>query len=231
MSDILLVDADARRRLDVWDRLVEEGHRVVTAELGEQALARVGAGGVDLVLIDVALRDQDGLSLCAELRLRGFAGRLILTAGAERARDRVPALRAGADDVLTRPFELVELVARVEACLRRGVPYPQPPSCPLRFGDVQVDLRGACVSKAGRPVQLSPREFRLLRCLVERAGVPVTRAELLDRAWGEDAAPSPQTVDVHVAWLRRKLEADPRRPELIRTVHGVGYVLLDPDLS
>jgi DNA-binding response OmpR family regulator len=88
-----------------------------------------------------------------------------------------------------------------------------------------VDLCGARVTKGGRPVSVSPREFQLLRCLVEHAGTPVSRAELLDRVWGPDATPSPQTVDVHVAWLRRKLEAGPRRPVLIRTVHGVGYVL------
>jgi DNA-binding response OmpR family regulator len=229
MAALLLVDADARRRLDVWDRLVEEGHRVAALALGDEALERVGAGGVDLVLLDAALGDLDGLALCAELRRRGFAGALIVLIDPERARDRVSALRQGADDVLTRPFELAELVARVEACLRRGVAYRQLSPRLLRFGDVEVDLRGACVSKAGRPVPLSPCEFRLLRCLVERAGAPVSRAELLDHAWGEDATPSPQTVDVHVAWLRRKLEADPRRPALIRTVHGVGYVLLDPD--
>jgi DNA-binding response OmpR family regulator len=229
MADLLLVDADAGRRAGMSDRLVEEGHRVDAVALGAEALARVGSGGVELVLLDAALGDHDGLALCAELRRRGFAGALILLVDPERARERVSALRQGADDVLTRPFELVELVARVEACLRRAAAYPAPPAPRLRFGDVEVDLRGACVSKAGRPVPLSPREFGLLRCLVERAGAPVSRADLLDHAWGEDATPSPQTVDVHVAWLRRKLEADPRRPTLIRTVHGVGYVLLDPD--
>jgi len=226
MANLLLVDGDAQRRLDVWDRLVEEGHRVEMAALGGEALRRVLAGGICLVLLEVALADSDGLSVCEELRRRGYTGTLILLADFERTC--VLGLRAGADDVLTRPFQLVELCARIEACLRRR-PAPHGPAGPtLRFGDVEVDLGEARVAKAGRPVRLSPREFQLLRCLIERAGTPVSRLELLDRAWGEDATPSPQTVDVHVAWLRRKLETDPRRPVLIRTVHGIGYVLGDP---
>lgn len=229
MADLLLVDADAGRRLQVWDRLVEEGHRVEQLRLGADVVERVRAGGIELVLIDAALRDRDGLELCAELRQRGFDGGLILLIDPERARERVSALRRGADDVLTRPFELVELCARVEACLRRGPALPARAGGVRRFGDVEVDLADARVSKAGRPVPLSPREFRLLRCLVERAGAPVSRADLLDHAWGEDATPSPQTVDVHVAWLRRKLETDPRRPALIRTIHGIGYVLMAPE--
>jgi DNA-binding response OmpR family regulator len=231
MASVLLVDGDAQRRLDLWDRLVEEGHRVEMAALGAEALSKAAAGGICLVLLDVALADGDGLSVCQQLRRLGYTGTLILLADPERARECVLGLRAGADDVLTRPFQLVELFARIEACLRRR-PVPHVHANPtLRFGDVEVDLCDARVAKAGRPVPLSPREFQLLRCLVERAGRPVSRLELLDRAWGEDATPSPQTVDVHVAWLRRKLETDPRHPVLIRTVHGIGYVLSDPGAS
>jgi DNA-binding response OmpR family regulator len=229
MAALLLVDGNASRRLDAWDRLVEEGYRVEVASLGEEAVARVLSGGIDLVVVDVALADRDGLAVCEELRRRGFAGAVVLVTDPERARDRVGGLRRGADDVLTRPFQLIELCARIEACLRRGTALATPAALARRFGDVEVDLRGARVSKAGRPVPVSPREFLLLRCLVERAGTPVSRAELLDRVWGRDAMPSPQTVDVHVAWLRRKLERDPRQPTLIRTVHGVGYLLSDPD--
>ena len=229
LFDLLLVDGNAQRRVDAWDRLVEEGYRVEMAALGWDALERVRSGGVDLVLLDVDLGDRDGLSLCEELRQSGFAGAVILVTDSERACERVRGLRIGADDVLTRPFEMIELCARIEACLRRAGARPAARSGLLSFGDVEVDLRGACVSKGGRPVPVSPREFQLLRCLVERAGTHVSRAELLDYAWGRDAMPSPQTVDVHIAWLRRKLERDPRRPALIRTVHGVGYVLASPE--
>jgi DNA-binding response OmpR family regulator len=231
MTGLLLVDADTRRRLAVWDRLVEEGYQVVLASLAREAVERALAGGIDLVVLDLDLPDGDGFGVCETLRRSGFGGGLILVTDRERAAERVQGLKVGADDVLTRPFELIELCARIEACLRRGTAYPRPRESLLRFGSVEVDLRGARISKCGEPVHVSPREFQLLRCLVEQAGTPVSRAELLDRAWGRDAMPSPQTVDVHIAWLRRKLETDPQRPVLIRTVHGVGYMLSDPEAS
>jgi DNA-binding response OmpR family regulator len=228
MTELLLVDADTRRRLDVWDRLVAEGYRVVLASFAREAVERALAGGIDLMVLDASLPDGDGLGLCDTLRRGGFGGGLILATDPERAGERARGLNLGADDVLTRPFELIELCARIEACLRRRRACPPPKEAALRFGDIEVDLCGARVAKRGRPVHVSPREFQLLRCPVEHVGAPVSRAELLDRAWGREATPTPQTVDVHIAWLRRKLETDPRRPVLIRTVHGVGYLLSDP---
>jgi two-component system alkaline phosphatase synthesis response regulator PhoP len=227
MLDLLLVAEDSQRRLEVWNRLVEEGHRVELTSDGSEALARALSGSIELVILDLALGHGVGLGVCRELRQRGFEGAIILVVEAERVAERVLGLKLGADDVLTRPFEIIELLARIEACLRRG---PVCATVPVtrRFGEVAVDLRGGRVLRAGRPVPLSPREFQLLRCLVEHAGSPVSRAELLDCAWGRDAMPGPQTVDVHIAWLRRKLETDPRRPHLIRTIHGVGYLLAEP---
>jgi DNA-binding response OmpR family regulator len=223
MTSILLVDDDADLRLDLWDRLVEEGYRVVMAADGEEALARAGAEGFDLVLLDATLPGRGGLDVCRELRRRGFDGPVILlTSGADVA-DRVLGLKLGADDCLARPFDVAELLARVEACLRRGAACA-PAGRVRRFGGIEVDLRGARVLRDGRDVSMSPREFQLLRCLVEHAGTPLSRDQLLDRAWGRDAMPTPRTVDVHVAWLRHKLEVDPHRPTLIRTVHGVGYL-------
>jgi DNA-binding response OmpR family regulator len=223
MTSILLVDDDADLRLDLWDRLVEEGYRVVMAADGEEALARAGAERLDLVLLDATLPGRGGLDVCRELRRRGFDGPVILlTRGADVA-DRVLGLKLGADDCLARPFDVAELLARVEACLRRGAACA-PAGRVRRFGGIEVDLRGARVLRDGRDVSMSPREFQLLRCLVEHAGTPLSRDQLLDRAWGRDAMPTPRTVDVHVAWLRHKLEVDPHRPTLIRTVHGVGYL-------
>lgn len=223
MTSILLVDDDADLRLDLWDRLVEEGYRVVMAADGEEALARAGAERFDLVLLDATLPGRRGLDVCRELRRRGFDGPVILlTRGADVA-DRVLGLKLGADDCLARPFDIAELLARVEACLRRGAACA-PAGRVRRFGGIEVDLRAARVLRDGRDVSMSPREFQLLRCLVEHAGTPLSRDQLLDRAWGRDAMPTPRTVDVHVAWLRHKLEVDPHRPTLIRTVHGVGYL-------
>ena len=224
MTELLLVDEDSQRRIDLWDRLVEEGYRVHMASEGREALERALSNGIDIVVLDVALRDRDGVGVCQELRQRGFEGAVVLLTDPERDRDRVLGLRLGADDVLTRPFELMELLARIEACLRRGPTHAVAPAT-RRFGEIELDLRGFRVLKAGQPVPMTPREFKLLCCLAENAGTPVTRAQLLDSAWGSDSMPSPQTVDVHVAWLRRKLERDAQRPTLIQTVHGVGYVL------
>jgi DNA-binding response OmpR family regulator len=221
MVDIVLGYVDAARRVQVWDRLVEEGYHVRLASDARETLALALGGGVDVVVLDASLRDGDCASLCQELRRGGFQGAVILLTDPCPTQERIRCLRLGADDVLTRPFELSELAARVEACARRA-----PASRTThRFGEIEVDLRGARVLKAGVQVSLSQREFRLLRCLVERRGRPVSRGELLDCAWGHDASPSPQTVDVHIAWLRGKLEADPRHPSLIRTIPRVGYVL------
>jgi DNA-binding response OmpR family regulator len=223
MTSVLVVENDGDLRLGLWDRLVEEGYRVVVAADGEEALAQAGAETFDLVLLDATLPGRGGLGVCHELRRRGFDGPVILLTNGADVADRVLGLRLGADDCLARPFDIAELLARVEACLRRGMACA-PAGYACRFGGIEVDLRGARVLRDGREVSMSPREFQLLRCLVEHAGTPLSRDQLLDRAWGHDAMPTPRTVDVHVAWLRRKLEADPRRPALIRTVHGVGYL-------
>jgi two-component system alkaline phosphatase synthesis response regulator PhoP len=223
MTDVLLVDANPDRLLALWDRLIEEGYHVEMAADGEGALRRAIDGGWDLAILDVVLPGRSGLDVCHELRRRGFGAPVILVTDHAEAVDGALGLRLGADDFLARPFDVAELLARMEACLRRAAsPAPQPPVC--RFGAIEVDLRGARVLRDGREVAMSPREFQLLRCLVQHAGVPLSRDELLDGAWGHDAMPTPRTVDVHVAWLRRKLEADPHRPTFIRTVHGVGYL-------
>jgi two-component system, OmpR family, alkaline phosphatase synthesis response regulator PhoP len=202
------------------ERLAEEGHQVEVVASGEEALARCLQGAFDLALIGIAAPRRRGPDVCQELRRRGFAGPVILIADHADALDRAIGLRLGADDFLTEPVDVGELLARMEACLRRSGSRP----LLRRFGAVEVDLQGARVLRDGRPVAVSPREFRLLRCLVEHEGTPLSRDQLLDRAWGRDAMPTSRTVDVHVAWLRRKLEPDPGRPVLIRTVHGVGYL-------
>jgi two-component system alkaline phosphatase synthesis response regulator PhoP len=223
VTAILLADADPGRKNTLGARLAQEGYEVEAAADGEDALARALCGHFDLAILDVVLPGRDGLNVCLELRKGGFDGPVILVTDRAKAVDCVLGLRLGADDFLTRPFDVAELLARVEACLRRG--ERRAPVRPVRrFGTIEVDLRGARVLREGREVAMSAREYQLLRCLVEHAGIPLSRDQLLDRAWGRNAMPTPRTVDVHVAWLRRKLEADPRRPTLIRTVHGVGYI-------
>jgi two-component system alkaline phosphatase synthesis response regulator PhoP len=228
VRSVLLAQADSGQRIALWDRLVEEGYHVEMEADGEEALARALSDEYDLVILDVMLPRRSGLEVCRDLRRQGFTSPIILTTDGAEVVDRVLGLRLGADDFLARPFDVAELLARLEACLRRTAPRP-PVTRLRRFGGVEVDVGGARVLRDGRPVAMSPREFQLLRCLIEHEGTPLSRDELLDRAWGHDAMPTARTVDVHVAWLRRKLEDDPHRPSLIRTVHGVGYVFTGGD--
>ena len=224
MRSVLVGTHETGLRLTLRDRLAEEGYRVELAADGEEALDRTLAVAPDLAVLDASLPRRGGLEVCRALRSRGFEGPVILLLDRADAADRVRGLKAGGDDSLTKPVHVDELLARVEACLRRGG-LRRSTEPVQRFGAVEVDLRAVRVLRDGRPVAVSAREFQLLACLVEHAGTPLSRDQLLDRVWGKDAMPAPRTVDVHVAWLRRKLEADPSRPTLIRTVHGVGYLL------
>jgi two-component system alkaline phosphatase synthesis response regulator PhoP len=138
--------------------------------------------------------------------------------------DRVVGLKLGADDYLVKPFEMAELLARVEALLRRGGAATTTSSGDtFRFGEIEIDFRKAEVTKSGQPIELSAREFKLLRYFVEHRGAALSRDELLNEVWGYNAMPSTRTVDVHVAWLRQKIEDNPRHPQHIHTVHGLGY--------
>jgi len=221
-SRILLVEDDPGLRLTLTDRLKSEGYRVDTAEDGEAGLARATGHRFDLVVLDVMLPRKSGFDVCRELRQRGVGTPILMLTARGQVTDRVVGLKLGADDYLTKPFEMAELLARVEARLRRS--GGDPPAHPVhRFGPVEVDLRRAEVRRDGAPVDLSAKEFQLLRYFVQHPGATLSRSELLDRVWGYDAMPTTRTVDVHVAWLRRKLEPNPRHPELILTVHGLGY--------
>ena len=223
---ILLVEDDAGLRLVLAHRLAAEGYRVETAPDGEEGLRRAAGERFDLIVLDVMLPGRTGFDVCRTMRLGGIQTPvLMLTARGELA-DRVTGLTLGADDYLTKPFDMAELLARIEARLRRAAARPEaPPS--FRFGSVEVDFRRTEVQRGGKRVALSAKEFRLLRCLISRRGETLGRNELLDEVWGYDATPSIRTVDVHVAWLRRKLEDDPRRPQYILTIHGLGYKFAD----
>ena len=219
---ILLVEDDAGLRLVVAHRLASEGYRVETAPDGEEGLRRATGERFDLVVLDVMLPGRSGFDVCRTMRLGGVETSVIMLTALGEVSDRVSGLKLGADDYLTKPFEMAELLARVEARLRRdGREKETPPS--FRFGSVEVDFRRTEVRRDGRRVELSAKEFRLLRYLVSRRDETLSRNALLDEVWGYDANPATRTVDVHVAWLRRKLEEDPHRPQHILTVHGLGY--------
>jgi two-component system alkaline phosphatase synthesis response regulator PhoP len=157
-----------------------------------------------------------------DLRKRGVQTPVIMLTAKGQVVDKVTGLKLGADDYVTKPFEMVELLARIEAKLRRP-PANLDPAAGYQFGDIRVDFRGAEVTREGKPIDLSAREFQLLKYFIEHRGSALTRDAMLNDVWGYNAMPSTRTVDVHVAWLRQKLEPNPRHPQYIITVHGIGY--------
>jgi two-component system alkaline phosphatase synthesis response regulator PhoP len=218
---ILLVEDDAGLRLTLTHRFASEGYEVEAAVDGEEGLRRATDQGFDLVVLDVMLPRMSGFDVCRELRRSGIATPVLMLTARGQVVDRVVGLKLGADDYLTKPFEMAELLARVEARLRHH-PNGGVPSL-YRFGSVEVDLRRTEVRRDGRAVEFAAKEFRLLQFFITHRGVTLGRNELLDGVWGCDALPTTRTVDVHVAWLRRKLEKDAHRPEFILTVHRLGY--------
>jgi two-component system alkaline phosphatase synthesis response regulator PhoP len=219
---ILLVEDQPGLVLTLSDRLAREGYAIETCSDGESGLDRAAAEGFDLVLLDVMLPSMNGFDVLRELRRRGIETPVIMLTARGQVVDKVVGLKLGADDYVTKPFEMVELLARIEAKLRRAPATPHPAEG-YQFGDVRIDFRRAEVDRSGEPIELSAREFQLLRYFIEHRGATLTREELLNEVWGYNAMPSTRTVDVHVAWLRQKIEPTPRHPQFILTVHGLGY--------
>ena len=222
MKRILLVEDEPGLVLTLTDRLTREGYTVETAPDGESGLERASREGFDLVLLDVMLPRLGGFEVLKELRKRGIETPVIMLTARGQVVDKVVGLKLGADDYVTKPFEMVELLARIEAKLRRAPVNPHPAEG-YQFGEVRIDFRRAELTRAGAPLDLSAREFQLLKYFIEHRGATLTREELLNEVWGYNAMPSTRTVDVHVAWLRQKVEPNPRHPQFILTVHGMGY--------
>lgn len=205
------------------DRLHSEGYVVDFAADGEEGLEKATALPFDLIILDVMLPRRNGFDVCRDVRSAGLATPILLLTARGQTVDKVLGLKLGADDYVTKPFDTLELMARVEALLRRA---------PTRVGQgihqlgaIRVDVRGTEVTRDGQPVYLSAREFQLLRYFVEHARITLSRDELLREVWGYQGGIFTRTVDVHVASLRQKLERDPKRPDLILTVSGIGYKL------
>ena len=222
MKRILLVEDEPGLVLTLTDRLAREGYAVESSTDGESGLERAAGEAFDLVLLDVMLPRLGGFDVLKELRRRNVETPVIMLTARGQVVDRVVGLKLGADDYVTKPFEMVELLARVEAKLRRAPVTPHP-SEGYQFGSVRVDFRRAEVVRDGQTLELSAREFQLLKYFIEHRGATLTREELLNEVWGYNAMPSTRTVDVHVAWLRQKIEPNPRHPQFVITVHGMGY--------
>jgi two-component system, OmpR family, alkaline phosphatase synthesis response regulator PhoP len=219
---VLIVEDEAGLRLTLSDRLGSEGYSVETASDGEAGLASATSGGYDLIVLDVMLPRMNGFDVCRGIRQRGVTTPILMLTARGQVVDKVIGLKLGADDYLTKPFETIELMARLEALLRRRASGAQPGGDVYRFGEVLVDMRRMEVTRGGRAVDLSAREFKLLRHLIEHRGATISREALLSDVWGYDETPLTRTVDVHVAGLRQKVD-NPKSPEYIVTVHGLGY--------
>jgi len=220
-KNILLVEDEPGLQRTLGDRLRVEGYSVETASDGLEGERRAVETSFDLILLDVMLPKKGGFDVCRDLRQQGVKTPVLMLTARGQLIDKVLGLKLGADDYLTKPFEMAELLARVEALLRRASDGSAPAA--YSFGDLRVDLRRAEVLRSGKPIPLSAKEFQLLRYFIEHRGAVVSREELLDQVWGYHAATSTRTVDVHVAWLRQKLESDVRNPRLIVTLKGLGY--------
>jgi two-component system alkaline phosphatase synthesis response regulator PhoP len=220
---VLLVEDEPGLQLAVSDRLTAEGYLVETEGHGHAAIARATGEPFDLIVLDVMLPGLDGFDVARAVRQQGVQTPILMLTARSDVVDRVVGLKLGADDYLTKPFEMIELLARIEALLRRAPASSKVTLERYAFGDIVVDVRRAEVTRAGAPVDLSAKEFHLLRYFIEHRGATLSREELLQEVWGYTATPSTRTVDVHVAWLRQKLEAQPKVPQFILTVHGLGY--------
>jgi two-component system alkaline phosphatase synthesis response regulator PhoP len=222
-SRILLVEDEPGLVVTLTDLLRAEGYEIEKAADGPTGLAVASEGSFDLIMLDVMLPGKNGFDVCRDLRQRGIDIPILMLTAKTQLVDRVVGLKLGADDYVSKPFEAPELLARIEALLRRARKVQSSQVSHFRFGDTEVDFEKRDVRKNGVPVTLAGKELDLLRYLIDRRGNVVSRDELLGSVWDYQPGVSSRTIDVHVAWLRQKLEDDPQSPRHIQTIRGVGY--------
>jgi len=222
-SRILLVEDEPGVALVVADLLRSAGHAVEVAAEGIEGLERATAERFDLMVLDLMLPRLDGLELCHAVRERGFDGAILMLTAKGQVSDRVSGLRTGADDYLVKPFDSDELLARVTSLLRRVHKTDLTPVMDFKFGKVRLNFAEEKFSRAGKVLDLAAKETDLLRLLINRRGQVVSRPEILKQVWRNQQFITERTVDVHIAWLRQKLEDDPQSPRYILTVRGEGY--------
>jgi two-component system, OmpR family, alkaline phosphatase synthesis response regulator PhoP len=224
--NILFVEDEEDLRMTVGDSLRNEGYLVDYAVDGDQGFEKATRLPFDLIVLDLMLPRRDGLTVCRDIRQAGLATPILMLTARGHTEDKVTGLKTGADDYVTKPFNMQELMARIEALLRRLPTRPSSDEDPYyQFGNVRVDRRGTEVTRNGRPVDLSAREFQLLLYFIDNAGETLSRQQLLTDVWGYQAETYTRTVDVHVGSLRRKLEGDSeqRTRTFIQTVQRFGY--------
>jgi two-component system alkaline phosphatase synthesis response regulator PhoP len=220
---VLLVEDEPGLVLFLSDRLKREGYDVTAATTAEDGGSLARSRHFDIIVLDLMLPDGSGLDVCRDLRRAGIATPIVVLTARDRVTDKVVGLKIGADDYVTKPFDAQELLARMEAHLRRAPPPDTGATGVYRFGGIEADFQRMQVTRAGKAVRLGAMHLKLLRHLIENRGKVLSRDELLDTVWGFPETVYSRTVDVHVSELRRLLEDDPRHPRFILTVHGFGY--------
>jgi two-component system alkaline phosphatase synthesis response regulator PhoP len=222
MPSVLIVEDDDSMAAALRDGFKYEGYSVSLARDGAAGLKAATEAPPDLIILDLMLPKMSGLDVCREIRKNGNPIPIIMLTARGQEIDKVLGLKMGADDYVTKPFGFLELMARVEAVLRRSAGKPVRLDT-FHFGEIAVDFKKGQVRRQGKVVDLTPRELRLLQFFIEHQGEVVSREKLLDAVWGYDAAPLTRTVDMHVAKLRKKVEKNPADPRFILTIHGLGY--------
>lgn len=225
MPKILIIEDEPEMVLGLRDALEYEGFEVIAAASGDEGLRCALREGPDLILLDVMLPELNGLDVCRQLRSRGFERPILMLTARGQEVDKVVGLEIGADDYITKPFSIRELLARIRAHLRRASKQADE-IAGYCFGEIELNFRKHQAFKGGRPLELSPREFEMLKYFIHHRGETVTRDQLLDEVWGYEAYPLTRTVDNHIARLRQKIEPLPAEPKYLITVHRVGYKFL-----
>lgn len=228
MTQKILVVDDEKLIVDsVQYGLEKEGYEIVAAFDGEQALFETEHEKPNLIILDIQLPKMDGWNVCREIRKTSRVPIIMLTARSEEV-DKILGLELGADDYLVKPFSMRELSARVRAALRRATEYSEPVEAPLIIGDIAIDPSSHRVNRRGEPLELTRKEYDLLQALMTQAGKVVKRNDLIDQVWQTDWMGDTRTLDVHIRWLREKIEDDAAKPLYIQTVRGVGYRFATP---
>jgi DNA-binding response OmpR family regulator len=224
MKRILVIEDEPQMLLGLRDNLELEGYEVQTAADGDEGLARAGSFSPDLVILDVMLPKKNGFDVCRELRARSNTIPIVMLTARSAETDKVLGLELGADDYVTKPFSITELLARVRAVLRRaGAQKPADPTDVVRIGDIESDFKLHQARRGKTRIEFTAREFDLLRYFVQHTGQVVTREQILNEVWGYEEFPTTRTIDNFVAKLRQKIERAPHAPEHILTIHGSGY--------
>jgi len=226
MPNILIVEDEPNMRLGLKDNLEFEGYEVDFAPDGESGLLKIQDNPYDLVLLDVMMPKMSGFDVCKAIRKKGITTPIILLTAKDQEIDKVLGLELGADDYVTKPFSLRELLARIKAVLRRGENL-NTESSRVQIGRIDVNFQNYTAQENEEPVQMSHKEFEILNYLWKHRNRTVSRDDLLEKIWGYEESPSTRTVDNFIVKLRQKTEKDPNHPQIIITVHGIGYKLID----